>query len=234
MPKKESAEIGRKAREFVIKKYDQKVIGKKIEKILDDMPTVNYDFEFSNSDINPNYSPPDIKDNLIWLQDIYKNIFNLNLKQSDSPIKYWAEIIEKEGKESVLRKLKTLAENEKREKEYSFNFENKLKGNSKSERIAVVCEEDENQILYASAITKSLKEIYPNHKIHFICKPEFFQIIKGNKNIDQKIPIFEDCLSQTFMEGDQINSGFFDVCYIIPSVYKNKNLHHNGKDIVNA
>ncbi len=56
MPDHKKQQMGKQARKFVIKNYATESVGSQLEKIIDNMPTVDYDFEFQDSSINPDYS----------------------------------------------------------------------------------------------------------------------------------------------------------------------------------
>ena len=45
-------EVGKKSREFVINNYSIEVIGKKLESIIDEMPEVDWDFNFEVEEKN--------------------------------------------------------------------------------------------------------------------------------------------------------------------------------------
>ena len=227
MNNEERKEIGKKAREFVVQNYDQKIVGQKLEKIINRFDKTSFDFKFNRSTVNPEYIPPQIEDDTEWVKDIYKNMFGIRLKNEDAPVKVWLSKITKTNRNEVLSNLKTVAINEQRQIKSSESFEKELIGESKSDRIAVVCEGNETEVLYATSLLESLKKIHKNCLLHFICKKQYLQILKDNKNIDKKIIFNEDCKNYKFMEDE-----YFKVCYILPNIYQHNNLHHNGEDLI--
>ena len=80
---------GKKSRQYVLDHYDMSVIGRKLEKIIDDMPEVNWDFDFSFKPRNPNYTPPQISDNAAFITDLYKNILCTDVDHTDQGHAHW-------------------------------------------------------------------------------------------------------------------------------------------------
>ena len=227
MSAEKKSDLGAKARNFVIKNYDKSVVGKKLEKIIDSLPNKNFDFNFESSTVNPNYEPPEIKDDVGWVKDIYKNMFGIKLSSQDTPLKVWVNKIKKTSRSQVLSSLRNVAINEHQQLKSSESFEKDLIGKDVEDRVAVVCSGNETEVLYATSILKSIKELHKECHLHFICKKQFMPILKENKYIDQKITFHEDCENHLSME-----EKYFKVCYILPNIYKHKNLHHQGRDLI--
>ena len=75
MKKDKRKEMGEQAREFVIKNYSIEAIGSQLEKIIDEMPEPDWNFDFAVQPKNPDYNPPEIESDSAWIKDIYKNIY---------------------------------------------------------------------------------------------------------------------------------------------------------------
>jgi glycosyltransferase involved in cell wall biosynthesis len=228
MSKQEKVERGKKAREFVLENYDQKIIGKQLEEIIDSLPEVDYDFKFETSLANPEYLPPKIQNDTEWIKDIYNNMFGIKLKDKDIPLKVWTDKVAEKGRREVFANLKNIAIKENLQLNSSKNLEKNLKGKEQSERIAVVCKGNDTEVLYATALLKSIRELNPDAFIHFICHQQYFPMLKDNPYIDVRIIFHEECEDHKLMEENH-----FNICYILPDVYSHKNLHHKGKDLLN-
>ena len=74
MSDEERREREKKSRQWVIDNFSIEVIGKKVEEILDAMPSVYYDFALKPLQLNPDYLPPQGKGPEELVQDLYKNI----------------------------------------------------------------------------------------------------------------------------------------------------------------
>jgi glycosyltransferase involved in cell wall biosynthesis len=61
MDNDERVALGKKSREWVIENFSVKAIGSKLEKIIDEMPDIDYDFNLKKSPFNANYTP-ELKD----------------------------------------------------------------------------------------------------------------------------------------------------------------------------
>ena len=79
MDARKKAAKGKRSREFVIKNYSVDEVGAKLEKILDEMPECQWDFDFEEKPRNPDFEPDECLDDSAWLVDIYKNILNMEV-----------------------------------------------------------------------------------------------------------------------------------------------------------
>lgn len=226
MAPKEREENGRKARNFILKNYETSKIGGQLEKIIDSMPTINYDFNFSDSEINPNYVPPEITDPRFWILDIYKNMFSTNLRQNDNALKFWInKIKEGESRESILANFKNIALKEKNIKSAEPSFEEYIKTENKENIIAVTCDGNKYDTLCCCSALKEMQKLNPESKIIFITHPSNFDILKRNPYVYKKIPFFESSLNIKKMEEKYVN-----ICYVMPKNSDQFKLYHGGKD----
>mgnify|MGYP006083626075 CR=1 FL=1 len=224
-------EWGGKAREFVIKNYSSNVIGEQLEKIIDEMPPVEYDFDFESKSFNVNYNPPNIEDDAEWVIDIYRNMFNLSLQPQDSSIMHWVSKIDKgEKRDSVMKSMKAIAEGEI-EKEKKENISEVLDNEGKANRIAVVVPENEYNVLLGTSLLKGIKKRFSEKNIYFVTEPKYFSMLSGNPYVHKCIPYFKKCKDIGVLEGAGDHEGYFQIAYILPELSSNGNLHHNGKDI---
>ena len=96
-----------------------------------------------------------------------------------------------------------------------------------------MCGGGKYETLLATSLLKGIQELYPDKKIFFITHPINFQILNGNNYIYKKMNFFEGCEDPALMEGNSKETGFFDVCYILPKIKELKNLHPLNRDKVN-
>ena len=57
LSEKQRSDTGKKARQWVIDNFSVEAVGKQLEKIIDSMPSVDYDFDPKASAFNPDYNP---------------------------------------------------------------------------------------------------------------------------------------------------------------------------------
>ena len=111
MPLEKRQEMGAKGRKFVINNYSVDVIGKQLESIIDEMPDVDWDFDFKPEERDPNYEPPDIKNDSDWIIDLYKNILKVNTNELEDGHKHWMQRLQSDlTREDVLAYFKGVAE----------------------------------------------------------------------------------------------------------------------------
>jgi glycosyltransferase involved in cell wall biosynthesis len=226
MSNSKKEKMGKQARQFVIENYSTEAVGQKLEKILDQMPQVNFDFNFSSSEINPNYIPPNISDSLIWIKDLYKNMFSINLKPNDPALKNWRDKMNGgEKREDILAYLKNIAIKEKVIKNSLETFLEEIKNLKQEEIIAIVVEGNKYDTLLTMAAVREIQQTYPDKKIILITHPLNFDVCKNNPFIYKIINFFEGCNDSKKMEKE-----FVHICYVMPISSKIKDIYHHSRD----
>lgn len=224
-------QLGKQARDFVIKNYSIEAIGKKLESIIDNMPEVNWDYDFKPIEKNPNYIPPEIKNDDDFIKDIYKNILQLDVNESDDGFKHWKNRLSTDmDRDGVLQHFKQVArkENKKQEK---IDFTDILDKDDEGNRILFSMPQSIGDIYMSTSLLKNIKELYPNYNIYYATKPEYFEILDGNPYIHKVIPYSKSLDSLPAMEGQGNHKGFFEIAFL-PFIGTQKMLNyiHNGKD----
>ena len=230
MPLQERLKLGKKARKFVIDNFSIEVIGKKFEKIIDNMPEVDWDFNFKKISSDPNYNPPDIEKNEDWLTDLYKNILKREVDPTDDGHKYWMKEFGNGAKrQDVLNYFKKVAADET--KNESIPFEEILDKDDKGRRIAVILPQAQKDVFLFTSLLPSIKKLYKDHNIYFATRPEYSEILDGNPYIHKVIPYSEQLDDMFTVEGRGDHDGFFEVAYF-PHVTTQKFISyvHNCKD----
>jgi len=231
MPKDKRAELGKKARKFVIDNFSIEVIGKKFEKIIDSMPEIDWDFNFKKILPDPHYNPPEIEKNEEWLIDLYKNILKRDVDEADDGHKYWMQELSKGGKrEEILNYFKKIA-NDEVQKEQIPNFEDVLDKDDEGKRIAVVLPGVHKDVFMLTSLLPSIKRLYPDHNIYFISNPAHHEILDGNPLVHKVVP-YSDQLDNMFtLEGRGDHKGYFEVAYFPhTATQKFVGYVHNCKD----
>lgn len=229
------AKLGRKSRKFIIDNYSIDVIGEKLEKIIDSMPEIEWDFDFSEKQRNPNYDPPEIEDDSEWLVDIYDNILNMSVDpEKDEGHKHWiSKISEGLSRQEILEYFKEVADKENSEINNKKDFSDFLGDEPLEERLAVVMPGSAGDVLWVNSLITNLKKTYPNHNIYFITKPQFFSFIEDHPDIFKCVPYNESFDYLLTLEGIDDHKGFFDIAFVPHlSTQKLVSYTHNGKDII--
>jgi glycosyltransferase involved in cell wall biosynthesis len=232
MTKEEREKLGKKARDWVIENFSIKAIGSKLEKIIDEMPEVDYDFDFKKSSFNAGYKP---KENYStkeeFLKDIYKNILNDDVDENSSGLKHWlAELNKGTPPANVVNHFKQIAAQQTRSLNAS-SLSDLLDKNDKGKRIAVVIPQSGTDLLMINALLQNLKKLYKGHNIYIFTKPEYFQYIDDNPNV-HKLLHYSPAIENAFtLEGIGPEEGLFEIAfYPHNTTQKNPCYTHNGKD----
>jgi len=200
---------GQKSRQYVIDNYSSNAIGKKLENILDGMPEVSWDFDFSFEKRDPNYKPPEIKDNGLWIIDLYKNILKTDINQNDEGFKHWINRLSKDmDRKSVLEYFHSVAEKENNEN-VKIKFENLFEDNE-NKKALMVCAGDSNLVFSSTCLLKSFKDNYPNTDLYFACHSQFQHILNGNPYIKKTLPYHKNMENEFNMIGRGDSNGYVD------------------------
>lgn len=185
--------LQKKSRQYVIENYDVNVIVDKLEKIFDEMPSVEYDFKFQSPTARPEYSPPPIEDNSEWLVDIYKNILQMDVDPKyDQGHKYWINELSKGAtRDSILHYFKQTAlqqnqKNSKKEMDISELFDS-----TDNKRALFVLQGKAGDIFNATSLLPSFHENYKDYDVYFCCDPKYFPILRCNPHIYKELPYNE-------------------------------------------
>ena len=225
------SEIGKKAREFVLNNYSIEVIGPQLEKIISELPKVEWDFDFTEEERDPNYIPEDIESTSDWLIDIYKNILRVDLDDSDAGHKHWMTQMSKGmRREDVLKYFKKVAKKENEDLSED-GIEDYLGNEGFSNRVAVVINGGPREAIFLNSFLSELQSLYSGDAIYVICDPKLNPLIEDNPYCHKTIPYdkrFDDCF---LLEGKSRNEGYFKVA-LYPSHFANSHpFHfHNGLD----
>ena len=224
-------ELGRKARDFTIKNYGIESIGKKLELLLDNMDAPDWDFDFKSKPKNPEYNPPEIEDQSDWLKDIYRNILDMEIKESDDGHKHWSKkLSEGATRDEILKYFKQVAAKDN-EKNKNINFSELLSEDDKGKRLLISMPESIGDVYLCTSLLKNIKETYPDLNIYFATKKEYFEVLEGNPYIHKVIPYDKNLDNLTVMEGHGDHEGFFEIAFLpFIGTQRMLNYMHNGKD----
>jgi glycosyltransferase involved in cell wall biosynthesis len=213
-------ELGKKGREFALNTFSPEVVGKQWEEILDGLPEIDYDFNFTQKEKNPNYPMPVCDSDDEFLTLLYNNIlFQLEPANGDGR-KHWMEVLDRGiAREEVYKYFIKVAvdDNEKNKKiELTELF------NQDKKTLLFVSNGNYEELYLCSTLLKSAKETYPDHKVYFAANPQFSEILEGNPLIDEIIdyaPVFEN---EAVMTGHGNVDGVVDVVIVPKKSFKSE------------
>ncbi|NBP14251.1 hypothetical protein EBU95_07605 [bacterium] len=235
MPEQKRKEWGEKAREWTIKNYSIETIGKRIEKFIDDSNYVGNDVSFEEEEKDPYCTIPNIEDNAKWLIYMYTNILKRpEVDENDDGHKYWmaelAKGIDRLAIENYFRRVALKENQENKEIDFSKVLED---DGDPARRILYVMPEDEEDVFISTSLLKSIKDNYPDHKIFYATKQEYFSILNGNPYIHKVIPYLPQMDDLLWLEGHGSHKGYFDIAFLPHMSSQRYNVYtHNGKSII--
>lgn len=211
MSEEERLEVGKKAREFTIDFCSINSVCSQFENLIDEMDPTDWDFDFSFVEKDPNYNPPEIENDRDWIIDLYKNILKSeNVEKEDSQgIDHWVHRLNSDlNRQQVVDYFKKTAAKENAENK-KIPFEDILDKDDDGKRILFVLPENENDIFLSTSLLDSIKSNHPDCNIYYATKPEFYDLLQGNKNIHRMIqydPIMENV---SWSSGQGSHKGYF-------------------------
>ena len=231
MSKEEKGLFGKQARKFVLENYSVSVIGKQLENIFDNMPSIDWDFNFKHEERNPNYEPPEITSDAEWLKDLYKNILKVDSSDIDEGHKHWMKRLEDDlPRSTVLEYFRSVARKENIENK-KINLEDLLDTDDPKDKLLIVMPERIGDVYLSTSLLPNFKKQYPDHKIYYATSTKYFEILDGNPYIHKCIPYHEELANLPLMEGKGNNKGYFDMVFIpFLGTQRVINYTHNGKD----
>lgn len=208
MPSAKTKALGKKAREYVLENYGIEAVGKKLEGIIDSMPSVKWDFDFSAPKGNPNYNPPNMESNLDWVMDLYKNILLREVSADDSGVEHWLERLESDLQRSdVLKYFKKIAAQNEISEAVEFD---EFLDDTENKRALFVFDGSMSDLILCTTIFESFSESHPGYDLYVSCNRNYHHLISGNPDVYKTLPFRKDLRNESLMMGFGTSEGYFD------------------------
>lgn len=248
MTRYERAEMGKKARKWVIDNFSSEVISRKIEKFIDDSPFINEEDESNfanysgNAPANPHIQIESEKDPIKWISSLYEKILSREVSKNLDGVNYWLKELAKGDTDEKRKQIenffrKTATEevsksNSNKENEKSLTLDSFLIKNGKK-RILFNIPKSIGDCFLSTALFEPLRELYPPEEwdLYVSSEAPYQKIFDGNKHITKWIPFNPAMQNVLAMEGFGPNKGYFDICFVPhggTQIFIDYT--HNGKD----
>jgi|TARA_R110002020_G_scaffold460684_1_gene679302 glycosyltransferase involved in cell wall biosynthesis len=221
------------SRQWVIDNFSIEVIGKQLEKIIDSMPEIDYNFDFNDKiEYDSTYEPQGNFDSEAdFIIDLYKNILKDKVDKNSQGVKHWINHI-KNGvpAQDVVKHFQGVAQKQINNSQV-LELSDILDKEDAGKRIAVVIPHFETDVLMINSLLKNLKKQYKKYNIYVFTKPEYFCFIDDNP-FAHKVMHYSPLLENLFtMEGAGDHEGLFEMAfYPHTTTQKNISFLHNGLD----
>ena len=224
-------EMGKLAREWVLKHFSIGVIGKKIEDFVLSREPHSYDFKNEEELREPFCEVPEIEDRNEWIKYLYKNILKMDVIEEDGGLDYWKKEMDKGMERKTVHEYfrnVAIKENQTIQKQ---DFADLLDKDDEGKRICFVLPQAIGDLFMATSLFPSLKEQYPDHNLYVATDPSNFEIIEGNPLVHKTIPFVPQMDNLLWMEGSGDHKGYFEIAFL-PHVGTQKmfDYQHSGKD----
>jgi len=230
MADQERDDWGKKSRQWTIDNFSVEVIGKQLEDIIDEMPPVEYDYETSHMEFNPDYQPTgNYASNEEFIIDIYKNVLKDDVDQHSQGFKHWlTKLHQGQSRQEVLNYFKHVAVQEKQKSQIP-SMESLLAKEGNAKKIAIVIPQSEVDVLLVNSLLKNFKSQYKKHDLYVFTNPQYYPYIDDNPAVYKLMPYNPSIENQLVMEGCNDHGGYFDMVFY-PHATTQKSLCylHNG------
>lgn len=234
MGEEKRAQQGKTNRDWALRNYSIKVIGQFFEQFLDSCPKENYDFIPETILKNPDAVIPEgIKDDLLYIKTLYKEILKMEVKDDDSGVKHWMESLKQQDRRNVEDYFRKVAKKENEEKAPPKDISDILDKDDEGRRILFSIPESIGDVFLCTSLFPSIKRVYPKYNLYVATKPENFEILDGNPNIHKVIPFIPEMENIFTMEGIGAHKGYFNISFMpYVSTQRIIDYTHNAEDIV--
>ena len=223
-------EIEKISRQWAIDNFSIQVIGKQLEDIIDNMPTVDYDFENTPIVLNENYNPKENMNAHEFIIDLHKNFVNENVDSNSSAFKFWINKIESNeiNGNQIIEHFRNISK-QLNAKNIKIDFGSLFDSKDEGKRIAVIIPQSDTDVLLINSLMKNLKKQYPQYNIYIFTRPEYFNFIEDNPYIYKCMEYSELLENILILEGGGDHKGFFEMAFY-PHTTTQKNICylHNG------
>lgn len=211
----ERARISSLGRDFALKTFSPSAVGKKWESVIDSLPEVTYDYDFSEKQKNPDYPmPPSSVSDDEFLTLLYDNVLFQPEPSDGDGRKHW---------------IKTLSGGVSREEVYKFfinvatndNLKNKktqlrdlFSKDDEGKRVLFYVEGNSDDVYLSTSFLKSAKNKYPDFNIYFSCDEQHAGILKGNQYIYKILPLIPELGDPLVIKGVVNGQKLVDILYV--------------------
>jgi glycosyltransferase involved in cell wall biosynthesis len=238
MSQNERKNIGKIARKFTIDFCSIESVCSKFEKLLESLPKIDFDFDFSYVKKDEQYVPPEIQDNRKWIIDLYNNILKCDAEKDDTDgIAHWENRLNSgTSRQDVYNYFIEVARSDN-QKNITVPFESLLSEDDQDKRILFVMPGSQTDVFNSTSLLKYIKDKYPDYNIYFATDRNNFDILNGNPFVHKVLefnPIMENF---AWCEGQGDYNGMFQFV-LMPHINTSKvvnyihgNKHHIEYDL---
>ena len=226
-------EWGAAARQWALDNYSIKVIGAKMEALLDSLPVSSYEYKpkATARQSNPRAKVESVSDNKEWILSLYKEILGRDTADDDEGVKYWlAQLGNNAPRQNVEDYFRKVASDEMAK---SITLDSLLGPESPNERLLITIPESLGDCLYVTCLLKDARELYPDKRIYIATKPQFMDVFTPlvGRLIDYVIPYAPELDSAYALEGSAGAKKYFDIVLLAHGMTQRLlNYAHNGND----
>ena len=216
--KRDLAEIGERSRDWAIKNFSIDAIGAQWDALFDKLPVPNTDtIAISNAvPKNDQYAmPTGIEDNTAWIKNLYKNILNMDVSDTDDGLKHWEAKLKMEetNRDDIYKYFIQVARQENSKSGTPKDFWSMLDKTTGKKRALFIIKESIGDCLICTQLFEDFHRQYKDHDLYVMSDPKFAEIFLGNPYIFKWLPYLPAAESELAMTGAGHNDPYFHVYF---------------------
>jgi len=223
MSESKRKEIGKKGRDWAIKKFDSKVVADQWMNIFDNMPEVDYSkVEFGdNKKLNPSFIPDISLDGESFIKSLYSGFLDAQYPDEQG-MRHWTDRLSNgESKNQIISIFQQIASEDTEIKE--VNFEHSLLNNGKEDLFFII-KESLGDCIICLSLLQSCRNSYPNHNINIVTESKYFEVFKGCIFVDNIIEFNPMLEHEMYVIGAGKEKGLG--VFVMPAVGTQKHLNY--------
>lgn len=215
-PRRELEEIGVRSRDWAIKTFGIETVGAKWEAMFNKMPLVDWGSIVltGGADKNEGYPmPTTITSDSEWIKDLYRNVLNMNVADSDDGLLHWcAKLVAGMKREPIYDYFISVARQENAKNKPPVDFGSMLDETGRKRGLFVI-KESIGDVAMCTALFRSFHQENPNTDLYVATEPKYAEVLVGNEDIHKVLPYHPTLEQELLMIGQGNGKRFFDVFY---------------------
>lgn len=223
------AKMGQQARQWALENFSATAVGKILEEFIDAAPFTQYSFEPVQEHFNPSAEIDPKLGNEDWILQLYERVLGKKTDKYDSGVRNWLFQLKNGAQRNLIENHFRQIASQKLAAQHKQSLLDRIKASS-DKKILYVIPASERDVFLSSALFRSIKEQYPDHKLYVATETKFASALDGNPYVDEVIPYFQEMDNLVFLEGAGGHDGYFDIAFL-PFLHTQRMISymHNGQ-----
>jgi glycosyltransferase involved in cell wall biosynthesis len=230
MKPEDRLKMGKLARQWALDNFSSEAVGSVLEKFIDESPFTTYEFPDVKTFPNPNAPLDPNLGNVEWLLALYSDILGRKVDRYDSGVRHWLEHLKRGAPRPQIEDFFRRQAAQQQAMEIKQKQFSTLEVTNNQKRILYVIPASDRDVFLSTALFRSIKEQYPNHKLYVATEPQYQSALDANPYVDEVLAYYQEMDNLIFLEGSGEHKGFFEIAFL-PHLHTQRMISyiHNGQ-----